>query len=62
MFKSKKHKDAALTLLVVAIVAIVGHMDFIDQEREQRDYCRMVEMELWPNYKDIPCEKVISNN
>ncbi|MGB0467724.1 MAG: hypothetical protein ACPGF7_09390 [Pontibacterium sp.] len=42
-------------VLVVALLAVVGDMDYADAEQQLSNYCDMVNQGHWPNYEGLDC-------
>ena len=53
-----KPKRNFMPVFVIAIlVAVVMNMDYDDHVAQQAHYCEMVAEGVWPNSKNLECEK-----
>lgn len=49
---------ALYLILIVALIAMVGQMDYDDEKQQEEYYCAMVRAGHWQNYdKSINCEE-----
>lgn len=48
-----QYRIAALLVVLLLLLGLVGHFDYQDQEAEEAQYCDMVKAKLWPDYKGI---------
>jgi len=47
-------------VLFISVFGIAGHLDFQDEQAEQRMYCEMVKNGSWPDYEksyDLWCKQ-----
>lgn len=47
----KKIGGAFVFMLVLAAWALVSDMDYADAKQEQAQYCQMVKLRKWPDYR-----------
>lgn len=44
---------AAIAILLLVCLALIGGQDAEEQQRAQDEYCAMVEQKKWPDFKGI---------
>jgi len=57
---NKSLKTALTILAVIGFFSFASQMDYQDEVNEQAHYCKMVEMDLWPEFKkNVSCDNSI---